>query len=151
MLLASGLIGCSADRIAAVKAFQGTRTIRAPVAFHVIRDSPDITVLDLREPDEFHGEHGHINGAVNVPLGELHHLLDIAARLGRDRAVFVYCRDSPCAESGAALLREHGIRFIFVLEGGLPSWLDGGFGTVGKTAVDQGSCERHGALHGAAS
>ena len=40
-----------------------------PVAFQALHQKEDITILDVREVDEFQA--GHIEGAVNVPLSTL--------------------------------------------------------------------------------
>ena len=50
-----------------------------------------VTVLDVRPADEF--AHGHLPGAVNIPLGELQHRL---AELDPDREVIAYCRGAYC-------------------------------------------------------
>ena len=40
-----------------------------PVAFQALHQKEDITILDVREVDEFQA--GHIEGALNVPLSTL--------------------------------------------------------------------------------
>ena len=49
----------------------------------------DVQILDVREPDEFTGPLGHINGAVLIPLGDLG---DRAGELAKDKPIVAVCR-----------------------------------------------------------
>lgn len=74
-------------------------------------------LLDVRSPGEFAG--GHIEGAINLPVQELH------ARLGevgeRTRAVVVYCRSGVRSASASATLRRAGFAAVHDL-GGIGNW-----------------------------
>ena len=75
-------------------------------------------VIDVRPKQEF--EHGHLAGAVSIPLD------DLPSRLGelpRDRLIVTYCRGEYClfADEAVQLLQEHGFR-VARLEGGWPEW-----------------------------
>ncbi len=106
------------------------RRIRPPVAFEVLRDSPDVLVLDLRSRDEFLGDTGHIFRARNVPLERL------TERLGeiepfRDDTFLVYCRgNDTCGEKGMAILVSSGFENAMLVEGGIDGWIRAGFRTV---------------------
>lgn len=80
--------------------------------------SGEVTLLDVRPPEEF--EAGHIPGAVSVPLAELEARL---ADLPRDREVVAYCRGPYCvlAVEAVELLRAKGFRAIR-MEEGVPDW-----------------------------
>ena len=78
----------------------------------------EITVLDVRPPEEFAA--GHLPGAINIPLGEL------ALRLGElhpDREVVAYCRGPYCllAFDAVAHLRQRGLQ-ARRLEDVYPEW-----------------------------
>ena len=77
-----------------------------------------VTVLDVRPEEEF--LMGHLPGAVNIPLGELHVRL---AELDPDREVIAYCRGAYCVFSfeAVAALRAQG-RTARRLEDGFPEW-----------------------------
>ena len=80
-----------------------------------------VTVLDVRGPDEYHGELGHIAGSLNVPLG------DLPGRLGELRAlqqqpIVIVCRTDVRSARAAALLRGAGFRRVDVLRGGMTEW-----------------------------
>ena len=82
-----------------------------------------VTVLDVCSADEF--AHGHLPGAVNIPLGELQHRL---AELDPDREVIAYCRGAYCifAFEAVAALRAGG-RPARRLVDGFPEWKAAGF------------------------
>ncbi len=81
-------------------------------------DSGQAVLLDVRPSLEY--EHGHLPGAVSVPIDELEGRLD---SLSRDRLIVTYCRGEYClfADEAAALLRERGFR-VARLEGGWSEW-----------------------------
>lgn len=80
--------------------------------------SGEVTVLDVRPPEEF--EAGHIPGALSVPLEELDQCM---AELPREHDVVAYCRGPYCVLAIEAVerLRQHGYRAIR-FEEGIPDW-----------------------------
>src|SRR5439155_1753551 len=77
-----------------------------------------VTLLDVRPEDEF--AHGHLTGALNVPLAQLELRL---AELPQRREVVAYCRGPWCVLSfeAVALLRRRGYQ-VRRLEDGFPEW-----------------------------
>jgi rhodanese-related sulfurtransferase len=83
-------------------------------------------LLDVRPPEEFAGELGHVPGAVLVPLPEL------AARIGeiaRHRAgtVITICRSGNRSAHAAAILRAAGFGDVRNMTGGTLAWRARGF------------------------
>jgi rhodanese-related sulfurtransferase/DNA-binding MarR family transcriptional regulator len=80
--------------------------------------SGEVTVLDVRPPEEYQA--GHIPGAVSVPLSELERRL---SEVPRDREVVAYCRGPYCvmAIEAVELLRAHGFEATR-MEEGVPDW-----------------------------
>jgi rhodanese-related sulfurtransferase/biotin operon repressor len=76
------------------------------------------TVLDVRPEDEF--ALGHLQGAVNIPLGKLKKRL---SEFDPDKEIVAYCRGPYCVLSyeAVATLRSHGFN-VRRLEDGLPEW-----------------------------
>jgi rhodanese-related sulfurtransferase len=74
----------------------------------------DVTILDVRPPEEFRA--GHIPGALSVPLPDLKKRL---ATLPKDRDVVAYCRGPYCvlAIEAVALLRKKGFRAYRMAQG----------------------------------
>lgn len=85
-------------------------------------ESPHSPLLvDVREPEEYDGELGHIAGSVLIPLREL------AARAGelaahKDKEVVVICRAGVRSATGAAMLASLGFEHVFNLKGGMLDW-----------------------------
>jgi len=80
----------------------------------------DITVVDVRGPDEFTGPLGHIETALNIPLGDLaERMTEIGA--SRDRRVILVCKTDK-RSAAAATLGDVGFRNVSVLRGGMEQW-----------------------------
>jgi rhodanese-related sulfurtransferase/DNA-binding transcriptional ArsR family regulator len=90
----------------------------------------DVTVLDVRPPEEF--DAAHIPGALSVPLPELAKRL---SELPRRREVVAYCRGPYCvlAVEAVKLLRRKGFKAVR-LEDGVLDWAALGLPIVAKTA-----------------
>jgi len=75
-------------------------------------------VLDVRPEDEF--ALGHLPGAINIPLADLHRRL---ADLSPDREIVAYCRGAYCVLSfeAVAALRARGFK-VRRLQDGFPEW-----------------------------
>jgi len=87
-----------------------------------------VTVLDVRPVAEF--SHGHLPGAINVPIGELKRRL---GELPKRREIVAYCRGPYCVWSfqAVATLRAKGYR-VRRLEDGFPEWKAAGLDVVMK-------------------
>jgi len=82
----------------------------------------DVTVVDVRPPEEFAA--GHLPGALNVPLAEFEAR---RRKLPRGREIVAYCRGPYCvlAFEAVARLRARG-HVARRLEGGFPEWKSAG-------------------------
>jgi rhodanese-related sulfurtransferase len=82
---------------------------------------PEALVLDVRDPEEWNDDLGHIEGARQIPLAEL------SGRIGeveawRDRPVVTVCRVGVRSQRAAELLAGAGFRRVVNLEGGMAAW-----------------------------
>jgi glyoxylase-like metal-dependent hydrolase (beta-lactamase superfamily II)/rhodanese-related sulfurtransferase len=94
------------------------------VASRLQGDAPPL-LLDVREPEEFIGELGHIRGALLVPLDALERRLPkLAGYVERD--VVVVCRAGARSASAGAILRRAGFQRVINLEGGMLAWAAAG-------------------------
>ena len=78
-------------------------------------------LLDVRQPEEFSGELGHIPGSRLIPLKEL------PARVGeieayKDKDVIVICRAGVRSTTAAAILTGLGFEHVSNLKGGMLDW-----------------------------
>lgn len=110
---------------------QPYKKLSPPVAYEIMRDNPEILVLDLRRPEEYNGETGHIRRARNLPLARLpFRLLEIASYRD-DGTVLVYCHEgTDCGAQGIRILLASGFESVILMEGGIEQWIRGGFKTV---------------------
>ena len=76
--------------------------------------SGEVTVLDVRPPEEFHA--GHIPGAMSIPVADLKKRL---ASLPKYREVVAYCRGPYCvfAVDAVKVLRANGFKAVRMDEG----------------------------------
>lgn len=78
-------------------------------------------VLDVRSPEEFIGESGHIAGAMNIPLSDLKQRI---TELGEamERPIAIVCRTDMRSAKAAALLAKQGFTEVHVVHGGINAW-----------------------------
>lgn len=77
-------------------------------------------VVDVRNPDEFTGPLGHIEGATNIPLPVF---AGQAERLAaEERLVVLVCHTDRRSSAAATYLRRAGGRQVAVLRGGMMAW-----------------------------
>ena len=99
------------------------------MAYEIVRDSPDILILDLRPPQEFRGPQGHVRGAINIEADRLRRLLlEISAY--RDQTFLVYCANASCGQEAMDFLMASGYRDAILIAGGFAAWIEEGFDTV---------------------
>jgi uncharacterized membrane protein YdjX (TVP38/TMEM64 family)/rhodanese-related sulfurtransferase len=77
-------------------------------------------IVDVRDPDEFEGPLGHIEGAVNIPLSQLPAVWDGLGACAP--AVVVVCRTDRRSARAADILRARGVDKVKVLRGGMDAW-----------------------------
>ncbi len=78
-------------------------------------------VLDVREPEEFTGPTGHVEGALLVPLDALEHRLPKLAGYV-DREVVLVCRAGARSATAGAILQRAGFSRVRNLAGGMLAW-----------------------------
>ena len=87
-----------------------------------------VQIVDVREPAEFHGALGHIDGAQLLPLGEV---AARAAELDPARPVVTVCRSGTRSAQAAQLLARAGFASVANLSGGMLNWRAQGYPAPG--------------------
>lgn len=121
-LLALGLLAAIAFLPRLIRRLRGdqNRWIDASALADRLRDG-GITIVDVRGPDEFTGPLGHIEAALNIPLGELPgRLTEISA--SQARPVILVCKTDKRSATAAAMLGAAGFSDVSVLRGGMEQW-----------------------------
>lgn len=88
-----------------------------------LRSGESVTVVDVREPDEY--EAGHIPGAKHVPRG----LLELQSGMvlpDKDARIVVHCALGGRGALAARTLKEMGYTNVANMEGGLKEWEEKG-------------------------
>jgi uncharacterized membrane protein YdjX (TVP38/TMEM64 family)/rhodanese-related sulfurtransferase len=79
-----------------------------------------VTLVDVRQPEEYSALPGHLPGAINVPLAEVgRHTAELAAR---NRPVVIVCKTDRRSAKAAAELLAAGLTDVGVLRGGTDGW-----------------------------
>jgi len=83
--------------------------------------SPGPIILDVREPDEYSGELGHIRGSISIPLKDL---TSRAQELGqyKDSHIIVVWRAGVRSTTAGAILTGLGFEQVSNLKGGMLDW-----------------------------
>jgi uncharacterized membrane protein YdjX (TVP38/TMEM64 family) len=89
----------------------------------------DLLVLDVRTAEDFVGEQGHIDGAMNIPVEELQQRM---AELGDqlEYPVAIVCRTDKRSVKAALLLTEEGFADVHVVRGGMTKWIEAGLPVI---------------------
>lgn len=82
-------------------------------------------LLDVREPEEFNGELGHIAGSILIPLRELPARAAELASM-KDKDIIAICRSGVRSTTAAAILTGLGFEHVSNLRGGMLDWNDAG-------------------------
>jgi rhodanese-related sulfurtransferase len=99
----------------------GVGRLAAAEARGYLASHPGALVLDVRNPDEWNDDLGHIEGARLIPLPELSaRMAEIEA--WRDKPIVVVCRSGRRSQSAAERLLASGYREVMNLEGGMVAW-----------------------------
>jgi uncharacterized membrane protein YdjX (TVP38/TMEM64 family)/rhodanese-related sulfurtransferase len=81
----------------------------------------DVLVLDVRTPQDFVGEQGHIAIATNIPLQALGTRLEEISEY-RERPVIVICRSDRKSAKAAQMLAQNGFADVHVARMGMTAW-----------------------------
>lgn len=89
-------------------------------ARELITHDTSIVVLDVRTPQEFSGETGHLAGAILIPIQELD------KRIGeldpyKSKTILAYCRTGHRSGQAQRLLKAHGFK-VLNMAGGILKW-----------------------------
>jgi hydroxyacylglutathione hydrolase len=82
-----------------------------------IESENEIVVLDVRNKREW--KNGHIEGAINIYIGNLEDKLDI---LPKDKPIATLCGNGTRASFGASILRKKGFKEVYSVLGSMKAW-----------------------------
>ncbi len=86
----------------------------------------EMLVLDVRTPEDFAGEQGHIGVAINIPVEELGtRLAEISDY--QERPVMTVCRTDRKSAQAAQILAKNGFADVHVARMGMTAWIEQGY------------------------
>lgn len=124
-ILAGGLLAAGLALSGCASTDSGTTTVEAGAVQrgeHVDADtfraslSDDVTILDVRAPQEF--AEGHIAGAVNIDVSSPDFAQQVS-ELDPEGTYAVYCRSGNRSRTAMAVMQDAGLSDVFGLEGGI--------------------------------
>lgn len=86
-------------------------------------------IIDVREPEEYHGPLGHIPDARLIPLGKLKERVD---EIDRDKPVITICRGGGRSAHATVILGNAGFKKVASLAGGMLRWRSEGRPVTGN-------------------
>ncbi|MFA5627921.1 MAG: rhodanese-like domain-containing protein [Thiohalomonadaceae bacterium] len=94
-----------------------------------LKETPNLLLLDVREPSEFNPV--HIEGSLNVPRGVLESACDwdydeteAALASGREREIIVICRSGHRSVLAAHTMQRMGFQHVYSLKTGIRGWFE---------------------------
>src|SRR6185503_15305071 len=101
---------------------QPVKTITIEEARSMLDSDPAANlVLDVRNPDEYTGELGHIAGSLLIPVAQLAHRLSELQDY-RERRVICICKAGGRAHTAAGILMQAGFPSVVSVAGGMTRW-----------------------------
>lgn len=97
-------------------------------------DNNDTLVLDVRTAEDFIGEQGHIDSAVNIAVEELPNRLGELTEY-MERPIAIVCRTDKRSARAALILAQHGFHDVHVVRGGMTKWLEANLPVVQQDVV----------------
>jgi uncharacterized membrane protein YdjX (TVP38/TMEM64 family)/rhodanese-related sulfurtransferase len=143
-LLALGLLAAIAVLPRLIKRFRGDDApwLEAEELLRRLKNGELVLVLDVRGSDEFTGAHGHIEGALNMPLEELgNRLAEIRDKAAT--AIVTVCRTHRRSAAAEIQLRDAGFENLSVLRGGMVRWNELGYAVAGNPGPAAKELEGH--------
>ena len=119
----------SVESIAPMAGEQVRQIDTAKLAAHLALD--DVVVVDVRSRAEW--DHGHLPGALHVPLGQL---IERIAEIPAGRPIVVQCQGGARSAIGTSILLSQGRSEVLNLGGGYSEWVRGGHEVTTGPASD---------------
>lgn len=79
----------------------------------------ELILIDVRRPDEYVGELGHISGSQLIVLDELPMRLE---EIPKEKVVIFVCRSGARSASATQFALENGYQSVFNMRGGMMAW-----------------------------
>lgn len=92
----------------------------------VLKNTANLALIDVRRPDEFTGELGHVPGSQLLTLDQLPGAL---GTLPKDKVIVFICRSGGRSAQATAFALENGFTDVYNMKGGMLLWNEYGLTT----------------------
>lgn len=89
----------------------------------------DVLLLDVRTPEDYDGEQGHVAGSRLVPLEELEQRIDELSEY-LEKPIITICRTDKKSGKAAQILAQHGYADVHVAKMGMTDWIKNNYPTA---------------------
>jgi rhodanese-related sulfurtransferase len=96
------------------------KAVSVEEAHRITKSDSNVVLLDVRTPQEYEGDSGHLANAVLIPVHELERRVDELSQY-KDRTIIAYCRTGSRSGRAATLLIRRGFNAVN-MEGGIVRW-----------------------------
>jgi len=111
---------------------EGYKDISVASADSLIKADTNVIVLDVRSPDEFASETGHLKNAKLIPVDELERRIG-ELNAYKNKTIVTYCRSGRRSAQASDMLSKKGFKVVNV-EGGISAWNQSGLPTAEGTS-----------------
>ncbi|HEY3172357.1 MAG TPA: rhodanese-like domain-containing protein [Thermoanaerobaculia bacterium] len=118
---------CATSRRVVASLTANCREVEAGVANEMMRDNPDVLLLDVRESRDFVADLPHFRKAREIPLPDLpRRYRELLA--WKKEPILVFSRDGVDAASACEFLARQGFPYVSHVFGGIEAWMQAGYG-----------------------
>ena len=110
--------GCSFKQTRGNNNDLGIKRITSEEAKEIIDSGEKVTIIDVREENEY--SEGHIRNSILVPLGKIESNIDNIVK-DKEEPILVYCRSGRRSAEAASKLNELGYKKVYDF-GGIIEW-----------------------------
>jgi rhodanese-related sulfurtransferase len=97
------------------------RNINPIDVYNMLEGGEEITIIDVREPSEFTGDMGHIEGSLNIPISEISKAFS-ESRLPLDKPLAFICATGERSLYASKLAADIGHKAPMNIRGGMVQW-----------------------------
>lgn len=91
----------------------------------------ELTIVDVRGPDEYTGELGHIPNSTLITLDTF---MDHIDEIPKEKTVVFICRSGRRSANATAIAKDNGFESAYNMKGGMLLWNEMGLATEGKNS-----------------
>jgi rhodanese-related sulfurtransferase len=121
VLLLLGLLWSCGESQTEVAPNTGIQHLSVDEVRQIIRNNPEVAIIDVRTDQEFNSELGHIPGAQLKPLQAIENWVSEIDSL-KDKEIILVCRSGNRSARAGEYLHGKGFKNVINVKGGMRAW-----------------------------